>query len=165
MNLRRLTCAALALPLAACSEPTVSDKGVEVTLTVDRTVLRLVHASQVNVVAVNRSARSVTINSGACPAAFVVVDQNGTAITPAPVTCAAVAVTRELAPGEAFAFRHAWGLDVAGGTRALDVAGGQGPARPLAPGAYTLRGRVVGAYLKAESSPVAIRVEASSAGR
>lgn len=152
MNVRRLTFAALALPLVACSEPTVSDRGVEVTLTVDRSVLRPGETAQVNVAATNRGTRPVTINASACPAAFVVLDQSGGAITPAPLTCTLVAVTRELAPGESYVFSQAWNLTVASGA---------GFAEQLRAGAYTLRGRVVGANLRAESAPVGIRVEAA----
>ena len=86
----------------------------------------------------------------------MVLDQGGTAVRPGPVTCAVIAVTRELAPSESYLFRHEWGLDVASGTAIL--------LQPLGPGAYTLRGRVFGAYLEAESSPVEIRVEAPAAG-
>ena len=157
MVLRRLTFAVLALPLVACSEPTVSDRGVEVTLTVDRTVLRPGETAQVTVAATNRGARSVTINSGGCPAAFVVLDQRGTAATPGPLTCAAVAVTRKLAPGESYVFRHAWGLEVASGSASV--------LQPLGPGAYALRGRVFGAYLEAESSPIEIRVQGPATGQ
>ena len=152
MNLRRLTCAALALPLLACSEPTVSDKGVEVTLTVDRTVLRPGETAQVTVVASNRGTRAVTINSGGCPASFVVLDQGGALITPGPQICTLIAVSRELAPGESYAFQHAWALDGAS-------AGASAP-QTLAPGKYSLQGRIIGAYLRAESAPVQIEVVA-----
>ena len=156
MNLRRLTCAALALPLVACSEPTVSDKGVEVTLTVDRTVLRPGETAQVTVVASNRGTRAVTINSAGCPASFVVLDQGGALITPGPQICTLSAVSRELAPGESYAFQHVWALD---GASAGAGAGASAP-QTLAPGKYSLQGRVIGAYLRAESAPVQFEVVA-----
>lgn len=157
MNLRRLTCAALALPLVACSEPTVSDKGVEVTLTVDRTVLQPGQTAQVTVVAVNRGQRAVTINSTGCPASFVVLPQSGSVIVPGPQTCATIAAMRELAPGESYAFQHAWALDGA--------SLGSSASQALRPGNYSLQGRVVGAYLRAESAPVAIQVVAPAGTR
>ena len=140
MIVRRLAIAVLALPLIACSEPTVSDRGIDVTLIVDRTVLRPGETAQVTVVATNHGERAVTINSGTCPAAFVVIDQ-GRELMPGPSTCTAVLVTRELGPGESYTFHHAWTLS-------------------LASGSYALQGRVIGNYLKALSSPVEIRVEA-----
>ncbi len=151
MSLWRRTFAVLALPLVACSEPTVSDRGVEVTLTVDRSALRAGDTVQVVVVATNRGARPVTINSGGCPAAFVVLDPAGTVAVPGPQICTAVLSTRELGPDEASVFRHTWGLDAAGG--------GASTPRPLPLGAYVLKGRVFGRYLHAESPPVEIRIE------
>jgi hypothetical protein len=153
MKLRRLTFAALALPLVACSEPTVSDKGVEVTLSVDRTVLRPGETAQVTVVAANRGARAVTIASTGCPAAFVVVDRAGAVIRPGPQICTLIASTLELAAGESHSFRYAWALDGA--------SGGASAPQPLGPGTYALQGRVVGAYLRAESAPVEVLVVAA----
>jgi hypothetical protein len=157
MILRRLALAVLAFPLVACSEPTVSDRGVEVTLTVDRTVLRPGETAQVSVAATNRGARSVTINSGGCPAAFVVLDQRGTLIRPGPQVCAAILTTRALGPGESYVFRHAWRVEGASGTASAP--------QPLRAGTYVLRGRVGGQYLRAESSPVEVRVEAPAPGQ
>lgn len=157
MTLRcRTLVAALALPLLACGAPTVPDGGLQVTLTVDRMVLPAGDTAQVTVVATNRAAHPVTINAGACPEAFVVLDARGAIAGPASRVCTASLVLRELAPGEAHAFHYAWALDGAGGTGSA--------AHPLPAGVYEPRGRVVGEGLLAESSPVQLRLETPAAG-
>ena len=147
--------AVLAFPLFACSEPTVSDRSVDVTLTVDRTVLRAGETAKVAVAATNRGTRSVTINSGGCPAAFVVVEPGGAVAIPGPQTCALILSVHELAPGETYVFRHAWRLDAA--------VPGEITSRTLPSGSYVLRGRVFGQNLRAWSPPVEIRIDASPA--
>jgi hypothetical protein len=151
MTLRCQTSVVLATTLLACSEPTVSDRGVDVVLTVDRAVLSEGDTADVVVVATNRGARPVTINSGGCPPAFVVLDAVGSVAVPGPEICSAVLSTRQLGPGESYAFRHVW---------RLDAARDRAPTpQPLTPGIYVLRGRVVGQHLRAESSPVTIEIE------
>jgi hypothetical protein len=84
MTLRcRTLVAALALPLLACGEPTVPDGGSRVTLTVDRMVPHAGDAARVTMVATNRAAHAVTIDVGACPDAFVVLDARGAIADPA----------------------------------------------------------------------------------
>lgn len=84
MTLRcRTLVAALALPLLACGEPTVPDGGSRVTLMVDRMVLHAGDTARVTVVATNRAAHAVTIDVGACPDAFVVLDARGAIAGPA----------------------------------------------------------------------------------
>lgn len=146
--------ALLAFPLIACSEPTASDRSVEVTLTVDRTVLRAGETASVAVAATNRGTRSVTINSGGCPAAFVVVQPDGTVAVPGLQICTAILSLRELAPGETYVFRHTWRLDAA--------VPGETTSQLLPSGSYVLRGVVFGQKLRAESPPVEVRIEASA---
>ena len=153
MTFRCRAFAVLALSLSACLEPTVSDLTVDVTLTVDRTVLRAGETANVAVAATNRGTRTATINNGGCPAAFVVVGPDGAVAIPGPQICAAILSLRELAPGETYVIRHMWRLDAA--------VPGETTTRPLPSGSYTLRGRVFGQDLRAESPPVDIRIEAS----
>lgn len=153
MNFRCQAFAVLALPLIACSEPTASNRSVEVTLTVDRTVLRAGETASVAVAATNRGTRSVTINSGGCPAAFVVVEPDGAVAVPGPQICAAIASLHEIAPGETYVIRHTWRLDAA--------VPGETTSRLLPSGSYVLRGRVLGQNLRAESLPVEIRIQDS----
>jgi len=153
MTFRCRAFAVLTFPLIACSEPTVSDRSVDVTLTVDRTVLHAGQTASVAVAATNRGTRSVTINSGGCPAAFVVIKPDGTVAVPGPQVCALVLSVRELAPGETYVFQHTWRLDAA--------VPGEITSQPLPSGSYVLRGRVFGQYLRAESPPIEVRIDAS----
>jgi len=157
MTLSRQMLAGLAvsaLTVAGCSEPTVSDRGVEVALTVDRSVLRPGDNAQLTVTATNRGTRTVSINGSACPGAFVVRDADGAEAGPGPRMCTLAAVVRVLAPGETYTFRDTWALDGTGGT--------WNTPRLVPPGVYALQGRVFGKDLRAESAPVAIRVETAS---
>ena len=152
MTFRRQVLVALVLALPSCSEPTVSDRGLQVDLTIDRTLLRPGETAQVTVAATNWGLKPVIINTNPCAGAFVVFDKAGTRAGPALRTCSLALVTRELAPGETHVFRHSWAVDGFG-----DIT----KPRPLAAGTYTLRGHVFGQYLAAESSPLSIRVEAA----
>lgn len=156
MTLSRRMLAGLAFTVAGCSEPTASDRGVEVALTVDRSVLRPGDTAQLTVTATNRGPRTVSINGGACPGAFVVLDANGALAGPGSRMCTLVLIVRELAPGETYTFRDTWALDGTGGS--------WNAPRLVPPGVYALRGRVFGEDLRAESAPVEIRVEVPAPG-
>jgi hypothetical protein len=150
VNVRRKTLAVLVAPLFACSEPTVSDRGVRVTLDIDRAILHPGDSAHVTVTATNHGSRRVTINANGCPAVFSVRDPAGQASTPPPSLCAAHLVLRELAPGESHVFRYSWaGTVLRNGTPS-------GVALPA--GVYQLRGHVGGQYLRAQSPPVEIFV-------
>jgi hypothetical protein len=150
MTLRRSTVAAVALALAACSEPTVSDRGLDVTLTTDRTELRVGDTVRVTVEATNNGKRAVTINSNMCPVPFVVVDERGMTTMPGRHYCIAVLSMRTIAPGETYvAVRYA---------RPLGTFGPDDSEVLLPAGTYTLRSTIIGEGLRAVSRPVTVRL-------
>jgi hypothetical protein len=90
----------------------------------------------IQVSAVNWGSTPVTINSKACPEAFVIRNARGEPVGPPQALCTLEASSEVLDPGETFVFRHTWSGE---GLRGASSS----PPRRLEPGQYSVEGRVL----------------------
>lgn len=140
------TLTVFALSICACAKPNFSDRGMRVSLTVDRTLFHPGDKADIAVTALNRGGEVVRITTNGCPAVFVVIDARDSVVMPGHQVCLLYLAQRDLRPGESYVFRYTWRFVTAKGD-------------PLPLGEYKLRGHVYGEHLWAESQSVPIRIE------
>lgn len=152
MKRRRSLLTVLLLAVAGCSEPTVSDRGLAVTLTASRAVAQVGDTVVVTVTATNHGRRAVSISDGACVLPFMITDERGMQFFPPSLPCLAYASMRSIAPDEAYVYvRRAW---------ALGDGYADGRRTALAPGTYTLQSTIYGTGLRSKSALVSLRIVA-----
>ena len=126
------------LLIAACDEPTYSDRGVEVTATVNRQTFYAGDTAHITISASNEGSETVVLNAKQCPFHFQVINAQGSVVGPGARECSMEAYLRDVAPGETLVQQYRWALDGNGG---IQVPAGEYRIRGWAYGAQNLRAR------------------------
>lgn len=138
--LRAVLCAALVAASSACDGPTSVNDQLDVTLTIDRTVITPGSPANVTVVVRNRGRQTVEIappQAYSCFPPYDVLDARDTPVTLPGRYCLTIGYAPyALAPGASVAITDVWSGDASDGS-------GNG-ATAVAPGKYRIRARVTG---------------------
>jgi hypothetical protein len=143
----------LCIALGACRLTTDVSPGLDVALSLNRTVASPATTIEITVSVVNRSPRNVQTDDPrnyGCVAPYEVINDLGRVVGPPGRNCLAIAYAPlELAPGDSLVLHDRW---------SLDIVDSSGQPVPVSPGRYRLVARVFGDNRQLGSEPVAVSV-------